>query len=225
VVALHGWRRNHADFDAVLAGLDAVAPDLPGFGATPPPPAAWASADYATAVLPLCGEGPPVVLVGHSFGGKVAVTLAAAHPERVAALVLTGAPVLRAADQPRPRASVAHRMARGLHRAGLISDARMEARRRNAGSDDYRAAEGVMRDVLVRSIAEMDDGTYRRALGTLRCPVELVWGERDTAAPPAVAHESAALIADATVTVLPGIGHLTPTDAPAELRAAIDRHR
>ena len=225
VVALHGWQRSHADFDAVLAGLDAVAPDLPGFGATPPPPAAWGSADYAAAVLPLCGEGPPVVLVGHSFGGKVAATLAAAHPERVAALVLTGAPVLRPADQARPRASLAHRLARGLHRAGLISDARMEARRRRAGSDDYRAAEGAMRDVLVRSIAEMDDGTYRRALGALRCPVELVWGERDTAAPPAVAHEAAALVADARVTILPGIGHLTPTDAPAELRAAIDRHR
>jgi pimeloyl-ACP methyl ester carboxylesterase len=225
VVALHGWRRTHTDFDAVLAGYPAAAPDLPGFGATPAPPAAWGSADYAAAVLPLCQEGPPVVLVGHSFGGKVAVALAAAHPDRVAALVLTGAPLLRPAGQPRPRPSLAHRVARGLHRAGLLSDARMEARRQAGGSDDYRAAVGVMRDVLVRSIAEMDDGTYRRELGGLTCPVELVWGERDTAAPPAVAHEAATLVGGATVTVVPGVGHHLPTEAPDALRAAIDRHR
>ncbi|HZD66295.1 MAG TPA: hypothetical protein VE152_09375, partial [Acidimicrobiales bacterium] len=42
VLALHGWRRSHRDFDAVLGGrsgppVDAVALDLPGFGATPAP--------------------------------------------------------------------------------------------------------------------------------------------------------------------------------------------
>nr|MBA3654062.1 hypothetical protein [Actinomycetota bacterium] len=49
-VALHGWGRTHTDFAAVLRGLDAVAFDLPGFGATPPPAIAWGSPDYAEAV-------------------------------------------------------------------------------------------------------------------------------------------------------------------------------
>ena len=44
VLALHGWARTHADFDAVFADRpgavpSAIGPDLPGFGATPPPPA------------------------------------------------------------------------------------------------------------------------------------------------------------------------------------------
>ena len=223
VVALHGWRRTGADFDRVLAGLDAVAPDLPGFGASPPPDATWGSADYATAMLPLCQEGGPVVLVGHSFGGRVAVMLASAHPDAVAALVLTGTPLWRPEGVPPPRSPLGYRAVRGLHRLGLISDRAMEQRRQRSGSDDYRAASGVVRDILVRAIAETNDGTYRGALNEVRCPVELVWGENDTAAPPAVAAEAAGALPGARVTIVPGVGHLTPTEAPAELRAAIER--
>jgi pimeloyl-ACP methyl ester carboxylesterase len=225
VVALHGWRRTHADFGEVLAGLDAVAPDLPGFGASAPPGGVWGCEDYAGAVAPLCAEDGPVVLVGHSFGGKVATALAAHRPDLVSALVLTGAPLLRAAGGAAPRPALGLRLARLLHRVGLLADGRMEAMRQRHGSEDYRAAQGVMRGVLVRSIGEMDDGTYRRALARVTCPVELVWGELDRAAPPAVAEESAELLAHATVTVLPGVGHLVPTEAPAALRAAIDRQR
>ncbi len=223
VVALHGWRRTGADFDRVLVRLAATAPDLPGFGAAAPPPGPWGAADYAAAVLPLCEEADPVVLAGHSFGGKVAVVLAATRPDRVRGLVLTGVPLLRPAGSRPPRASARYRLARALHRVGLVSDARMDARRHRSGSADYKAASGVMRDVLVRSIAEMDDGVYRRALGDLRCPVELVWGGSDRDVPPAVADEAAELAADVKVTVLAGVGHMTPLEAPDALRAAVER--
>src|SRR4051812_38815028 len=90
VLALHGWQRTHRDFNRVLDGVAAVALDLPGFGASPPPPQPWGGAEYAAAVAPVLErfDQPPVVL-GHSFGGRVAVHLAAAYPERVHALVLT----------------------------------------------------------------------------------------------------------------------------------------
>jgi pimeloyl-ACP methyl ester carboxylesterase len=99
----------------------------------------------------------------------------------------------------------------------------MEARRRHSGSDDYRAATVVMRDVLVRSLAEEHDGTYCTALRAVTCPVELVWGENDTAAPVEVARRALTLVPTARLTVLPGVGHLTPTEAPSAVRAAIDR--
>ena len=62
VLALHGWARTHRDFDAVVAPgrrsrrLPALALDLPGFGASPPPPEAWGAAAYAEAVGQVLGE-------------------------------------------------------------------------------------------------------------------------------------------------------------------------
>ena len=223
VVALHGWGRTHRDFDAVLAGLDALALDLPGFGATPPPDEPWGAEQYAAAVLPVLeGADEPVVVVGHSFGGRVAVHLGASHPERIRALVLTGVPLLRPPGATRRKPAAAFRVARALHRRGLLGDARMEALRQRYGSADYRAAQGVMRAVHVTAVNE----TYEAELRSLRCPVELLWGGADTDVPPAVAEAAAALVPDgrARVTILDGVGHLVPTAAPDAVRAAVERH-
>jgi pimeloyl-ACP methyl ester carboxylesterase len=224
VVALHGWARTHADLDAVLDGLDAVAPDLPGFGATAPPPLSWGAADYADAVAAVCEEeGRSVVVLGHSFGGRVAVMLAASRPELVSALVLTGVPLQRPPGTSAPRPSRSLRMAKALGRVGVFSEARVNAVRQRVAPADYRAAVGVMRDVFVRVVNETNDGTYTAALRRISCPVELVWGENDTAAPPSVAAAAAAIAPHVHLSVLPGVGHLTPIEAPADLRAAIDR--
>jgi pimeloyl-ACP methyl ester carboxylesterase len=227
VVALHGWRRTHADFAGVLGpgapggALAAVAPDLPGFGATPPPPEAWGSADYAGLAARLIdteAAGGPVVVLGHSFGGRVAVMLAAERPELVAGLVLTGAP-LSPRPGPRRRPPAPYRLVRALRRAGLVSEARLERARQRYGSADYKASEGVVRAVLVRLLAE----DYEPALRSLGCPVELVWGEDDGEAPLAVAEAVSGIVPAARLTRCPGTGHLTPLQAPAALRAAVDR--
>jgi len=215
VVALHGWARTHGDFAKVLPGLDAVAFDLPGFGATPPPAEAWGSADYAKAIADVM-DGPAVVL-GHSLGGRIAVHLAAARPDLVRALVLTGAPLIRATPAGKP--ALRYRFGRALHRRGLLGDARMEALRQRYGSADYKAASGVMRDVHVRIVNE----SYDEVIARVTSPVELVWGDDDTEAPLAVAEQLAARWPSARLTVCAGAGHMTPRTAPGELRAAIER--
>jgi len=222
VLALPGWARTHRDFDAVLAPadgqpLDAIALDLPGFGATPAPPAAWGTADYAELVgLVLDEMTPRVVVLGHSFGGRVGVHLAAARPEAIGALVLSGVPDLVRRTQ-RPQVPTRFRAARRLHRWGVLSDERMEAARQRHGSADYRAAEGVMRQVLVKTLAEH----YEDQLAAIGCPISLVWGDNDTAAPLAAAEELVRIHPGTTLTVCPGAGHLTPLTAPAALRRAV----
>jgi pimeloyl-ACP methyl ester carboxylesterase len=222
ILALPGWMRPRADFRVVLDGYDALALDLPGFGgASPEPPSAIGAAGYASAVAPAldaCAER--VVVLGHSFGGRVAVNLAVLRPERVAALVLTGVPRLVEPEQT-GAPSTGFRLVRWLHRQGVVSDARMEAWRRTRGSDDYRAATGVMRDVLVIAVNEH----YEALLPRVACPVELVWGDDDTAAPITVAQRAAPLFGHgATLTIVPGAGHLTPLTAAPALRAALERH-
>ncbi len=223
VLALHGWRRDHQDFSAVLAsaGMDAVALDLPGFGSAPAPEKVWGTPEYADAVAAMLDEmAPRVVVLGHSFGGRVAVHLAARRPDRIAGLVLSGVPLHRPPGA-RPRPPLRLRIARLLAAHGLAGEERVEALRQRYGSDDYRAASGVMRDILVRTLAE----DYTDAIGAVRCPVELIWGDDDTAAPLAVARRVERELADAHLVVCPGAGHLTPLTVPGELRTAVGRLR
>ncbi|MGD1011126.1 MAG: alpha/beta hydrolase [Acidimicrobiales bacterium] len=223
VLALHGWRRDHHDFDGVLSppGMDAIALDLPGFGSAPAPEAVWGTPEYAAAVSAVFGEmTEDVVVLGHSFGGRVAVHLAEMCPERIAGLVLTGVPLYRPSGR-RVKPPLRLRMARGLAAHGLVDQAQVEALRQRYGSDDYRAASGVMRGVLVRTLTE----DYAEAIAAVRCRVELVWGDDDTAAPLAVAERAEGALADAHLAVCRGAGHLTPLTVPGELRSAIERLR
>jgi pimeloyl-ACP methyl ester carboxylesterase len=221
VLALHGWGRRGADYRPSLDGIDALALDLPGFGASPPPEHAISAAGYAELIAPLLDEfeTPPVV-VGHSFGGRVAVCLASARPDKVGKLVLTGSPLVRLAPALKP--SLGYRLLRRLNRLHLLSDKRMDEIRRNRGSPDYRAATGVMRDVLVRVIGE----SYEPELRSLRSRVYLLWGSEDREVPVEVAEAVLRTIREgggnAELEVIPGVGHLLPIEAPDDLRRVVE---
>ena len=225
MVWLHGWARSVNDFTvsaSTLAerGVASVALDLPGFGSSPLPKVAGGARHYAELVLPALraiSDGP-LVLVGHSFGGTVATVVASAHPERVSALVLSGAPVIRRAATR--KAPLSYRLQRWLHAKGLLNDERIEAARQKFGSTDYRRAHGLLRDVLVASVNE----SYESELATLRMPVDFVWGELDTEVPLDVAKGAALLLQGGhSVRVVPGVGHLVPVEAPDELVDAAER--
>ena len=222
VLALPGWERTHRDFDQVCAGLDAVALDLPGFGAAPPPPEPWTTADYATHVASVLADmGPQVVVVGHSFGGRVATHLAAAHPDRVTAQVLTGVPLVRGAPAGGRRPPAPLRLAKALRRVGVLGDDRVEQLRQRYGSADYRRARGVMRDVLVKAVNE----SYETPLAAFPGPVELLWGADDDQAPVAVARAAEASCRQCRLVVLPGVGHFVPRDRPEAVVEAVNRYR
>jgi pimeloyl-ACP methyl ester carboxylesterase len=219
VVALHGWGRDRHDFRDALSGYPHIRADLPGFGLSPRPPGAWGAADYATCVaaaLDECGLAEPAVLVGHSFGGRVAVCLAAARPDLVRGLVLCGVPLLR--DPGRGRPPLGYRLARSALRAHLLSRRRFEAIRASRASADYNAAAGVMREVLVTVVNE----SYDAELRAITCPVALLWGARDRAVPAAMADRARALLAGpVTAEVVGGAGHDVHLQEPARLTAMI----
>ncbi len=218
VLALHGWGRSHADFKTVLSGFDAISVDFPGFGASPQPATGWGAADYANAVRPVWElfDEPPVV-VGHSFGGRVAVHLAENMPMH--SLVLIGVPLIR--PDSKRQAAPAFRMMRRLHRLGLVSDERIEVFRQRYGSADYRATSGVMREVFVRVVNE----SYEEQLDRLTVPIEMLWGSLDMAAPLDLATQAYERLlsngADVRMQVLDGVGHHVMAEQPEMVRSLI----
>jgi len=203
VVALHGWQRTGLDFARIVEGLDAVAPNLPGASPAAEPPAeTWGSPDYADLVADAIRPFGRVVIVAHSFGGRVAVHLAAKYPELVSGIVLTGVPLLRL--QAPPKAPFTYRVLKRLAALGLIPQARFEAERRKRGSADYNAAQGVVRDIFVTVVNE----DYRDAMSRVTVPVRMVWGENDTSAPADAGLAASELIPDARFRTVDGGGHL-----------------
>jgi pimeloyl-ACP methyl ester carboxylesterase len=206
VVWLHGWGRRGQDFASA------------GFGSSPAPSLSGGAHLYSELLSSaLTGMGDePLVLVGHSFGGKVATVFAAEHPELIRALVLTGVPFVR--TSPTRKSSIGFRLLRWLHHHRVISDQRMESARQKYGSLDYRRASGVMRDIFVTVVNE----SHESQLAQITMPVVMVWGAEDHEVPVDVARRAGELLRGVhSLTLVPGIGHLLPTDAPQALVDAV----
>lgn len=216
VVALHGWGRTGADFSPVLEGLNALAVHLPGFGPAPAPEAPWSTSDYAGWLAEGLDPMRPAIIVGHSFGGRIALRLASVHPELVSGLVLTGVPFGK--RDGAKKTSWQLRLAKSLKKFGLVSERRLDVLRHRHGSSDYRASTGVMRQVLVKAVNE----SYFDDLPGIGQPTQLVWGAEDVPAPLALAKRAVELLPDSHLEVIAGSGHLLDPPLHRALRSAID---
>lgn len=204
----HGWGHTHAALtplaQAVRTRADSWLVDLPGFGASPPP-GPWGTEDYADAMAEWIGTMPKRrrIWVGHSFGCRVGLQLAARHPDAVGALFLIAAAglpphrTLAARVRRLPR-RLAFRMLRTMTPEGPARDRLRE----RYGSADYRDA-GAMRPVLVKAVNEDLSEVARR----IRLPVMLVHGEGDSESPPEIAARLHALIAGSRLNLLRGFDH------------------
>ncbi len=209
----HGWgqdRRALSPLTEALAGQGThLLLDFPGFGASPPPPSAWDTADYADATADLLTDRPQAartIWVGHSFGCRVGLQLAARHPEAVSGLFLiAGAGLPRQRSLPeRVRLATRVRTFKTLKRAAPLLGLDVEALRRRFGSKDYADA-GEMRAVLAKVVSEDLSDVARQ----VRCPVHLVYGENDTETPPEIGERLSRLIPHADLTILPRHDHYT----------------
>ncbi|GGE41484.1 alpha/beta fold hydrolase [Actibacterium pelagium] len=190
VVFAHGWGRDHKD---LLATAELVAPsarvillDLPGFGESPRPEPAWDTIDYAKAVLAhLDGLGVDRFhWVGHSFGGRIGLRLAAMDDSRVEHLfIVAGAGVKRPT-------TVLERL-RGKRRSMIFQQKKAKATTQDAlielereyGSADYvQSREIGMRDIFLKTIQE----DQIAELPKITCPTSLIYGRKDTETPPVV---------------------------------------
>ena len=189
VVLLHGWGGSVQSFRTVFNRLSqnnrVYAIDLPGFGRSDTPAPEWATPEYTKVVVEVLdnlGLSRPHIL-GHSFGGRIALYLAAYYPERIDKLILVDSSGIR------PERDWSYRLRVGGFKAakrvlGSFGSWGEELLGKlKIGSVDYRAA-GALRPVLVRVVNE----DLTPVLGRIRCRTLVVWGELDDATPLSDAH-------------------------------------
>ncbi|MCS6801489.1 MAG: alpha/beta fold hydrolase [Chloroflexota bacterium] len=226
LVFLHGWGGDSRSFfpiqHALAPHFRTLALDLPGFGRSALPPAAWGVEEYADHVvgwLDTLGLERASVL-GHSFGGRIAIMLAAAYPERVAKLVLVDSAGLV------PRRTLGYRLkvrAARLGRRALaappLARLRPQLERRFyqlLGASDYAQA-GPLRPTFVRVVNQ----DLRPLLPRIQAPTLIIWGEKDDATPLADGKTMAREIPNARLIVYPYAGHFSYLDAPEQFVADV----
>ncbi|MCC7367718.1 MAG: alpha/beta hydrolase [Chloroflexi bacterium] len=218
VLVLHGWGANSQAVGSIQAVLRethrTIAPDLPGFGLSDPPPVPWGAQEYAACVRGLMAALgiARASIVGHSHGGRTAIVLAATHPELIDRLVLVDSAGLRPKRQAGYYARVyAYKAGRKALATPPFNGPLGNPLRRlfdaRFGSADYRQA-GTMRGTLVRVVNE----DWRHLLPKIQAPTLLVWGELDDQTPLSDGELMEKLIPDAGLVVFPGAGHYAYAD-------------
>lgn len=212
LIFLHGWGLNRDSLRGIATLFERTHRihliDLPGFGDAPAPPDDWDTITYTDLVQHYLLDRikGPVVLIGHSFGGRLTVRLAARRLPQVRAAVLMGVPGLPVSgwSKKRLRGSWIRGLRRVLHVIRPVTGYRLlEWHTQRYGSRDYLAA-GTLRRVLVRTVNE----DLTEPARTIECPVLLIWGTHDDEAPPWLAEKYRELIGDrATLHLLPHKDH------------------
>jgi pimeloyl-ACP methyl ester carboxylesterase len=213
IIFLHGWggnRRSLYDIGALFQCTHRIHMlDLPGFGGAPPPPHGWGSVQYADIVqqymLRHCSD--KVILVGHSFGGRVGVRLAAKRLAQIKGLVMMGTPGLPQSFFSRRRIRILWiRWLRALLRfvQPHTKYKLMDWHTRRYGSKDYQNVNAELRSVLVSVVTE----NLTESAGMITCPTLLLWGTDDAETPVWLARRYKKLMGDkATLNLLPHKDH------------------
>lgn len=243
VLFLHGIGSGSATYDWQLEGLSAgwrvIAWDAPGYGGSDPLPDATPDvADYAASVAALLDalDIDRAHVIGHSMGALIAAAFSARHADRVGSLVLTD-----------PTAGYAN--APDEIRVGRLA-ARIDAIERlgPAGMAESRAGEVLSPDASPEALARvravmsgLHPAGYAQAARMLHgsdifadtsaiaAPTLVMCGSEDKVTPEELCRRIAAAIDAAAYRTLPGVGHASNVENPAQFNAFVseflERHR
>jgi pimeloyl-ACP methyl ester carboxylesterase len=235
VLLLHGIGSDRRTWDPVVqplvaSGFRVVAPDFLGHGASAKPRADYSLGGFANGMRDLLTilQIESVTVVGHSFGGGVAMQFAYQYPERTERVVLVGAgglgrdvhPVLRALTLPGSGPALAlatSRMSRllgrpallALHRAGVpgaVDLAELATVYEGLGDSSARSAFlHVLRAAVDwrGQVVTMLDRSYLAA----GMPICVIWGERDSVIPADHAEVAARALPHARLEIFNRAGH------------------
>ncbi len=226
VVMLHGWGSNITLFEnaakLVSEKFYVVAPDMPGFGETSEPPKAWNVDNYTDFIIEFIKKLglKKVILLGHSFGGRVIIKLVNRKnlPFTVTRLILVDSAGIR------PEKNEEQLKKEKIMKLGkkllAFSPKLLNSLQSMVGSADYKAASPLMREVLVNVVNE----DLSHLLPSITQETLLIWGTLDTATPISDAEKMEQLIPDSGLARIEGVGHYSFLENPVVFEAILESY-
>ncbi len=233
LLILHGWGANKGVMRGIAEHLSSryhtIALDFPGFGESPEPPDAWDLSAYADFVFGFLRAQNinEVVLLGHSFGGRVIIKMMeklsrGEQTLTVKKIVLTDAAGIKPKRTFKQNIQIrAYKTGKAFLQSGIgkaLFPGKLEDLQSRSGSADYRAATPLMRQVLVKAVNE--DLTPVLSLNTVE--TLLIWGELDTDTPLVHGQTMERLMPKAGLAVIKGAGHFAFINQPALFYRILD---
>lgn len=232
VILIHGFGDSLHAWDSWAGRLAQVFRviriDLPGAGLSPPDTFGDYTDARSLALILALMQARGIAradLIGNSIGGRIAWAFAAAHPDRVRRLVLISPDGFAspgfAYDVP-PKVPVwiglfRYVLPRAMVRANLAAaygDPSRLAPDRVTMDWQLLRAPGA-RAALIARMRQTVLHDPRPELASIRAPVLLLWGDKDALIPITNAQDYLAVLPDARLVTLPGLGHVPQEEAPA----------
>jgi pimeloyl-ACP methyl ester carboxylesterase len=225
VLLLHGWGDSSAGVaklqEDLSAGYQVLALDLPGFGGTQAPAAAWDLDDYSRFVagaLEKLELKQPYAVIGHSNGGALAVRAVSMGVLKPRKLVLLAASGVRTNSQAK------RLFLKIVAKTGNAATLWMPERYRRGLRKSLYGAAGS--DMLVAPHLQV---TFKKTVrqdvqgdaASIDTPTLLIYAAEDKAIPLADGRQYRDLIRGSRLEVIPEAGHFLHTDQPEKVAALI----
>lgn len=247
ILILHGWgssQKKWAKVKEILIqrGIEVFVPDLPGFGENPPPNRSWSVDDYVEWVKNYCEDFvlqkfrlrrnfcktgeisernfahvPPFFLLGHSFGGRIAIKFAQKYPENILGLILLAVPAIKS----RKQSSVKNFVIKIFARFSFLPFYRFFRKifyLYFLRKTDYIRLKGEAIRGTFRKIIDEDLSNY---LPQIKTKTLILWGEKDDYVSVKIAGLIKGQIPDSKLIIFPDVKHSPYLEIPEKLAETI----
>lgn len=211
IIFLHGWRSEGSVFEKILKALggkiwNLYSLDFPGFGKSETPRTHFALDDYAGIIKEFVEKLglKNITLVGHSFGGRVALKIAAAKPRWLKKLILANSAGLRLREKTLQK--IIAKILKPFFVLPFMKRLR-ENIYRWIGAEDYIATPHLKETFLSTIKEDLTPLLHQIQHATL-----LIWGEDDKDTPLALANIMKEKIPNSRLVILPNAGHYSFLD-------------
>jgi pimeloyl-ACP methyl ester carboxylesterase len=191
--------------------------EMPCFGEVACPENIWGVEEYVQYVKEKTGQLEKPILLGHSFGGQVAVNLVANNPELFSQLILSGAAAIR--PEKRIKRAIFGFLARAgkvFFRLSFLHKTQKLAKKilyKAADSPDFEETSGMKREIFKKVIRQSQENMLEK----IKIPTLVVWGSRDSYVPLSDGRKIAQKIPGAELEIVEGGKHGLHIQQPENL--------